>query len=101
MNKITLYEVYTNSDLMEGRGYEVFVGRYIDREIAQRAAKGEGIMGTDAYIRTITAVCIDGLWFKLQLIEIPSEKETKVKQAFDKAKRLGMTEEEIERLSSI
>ncbi len=101
MNKITLYEVYTNSDKLEGRGYEIVLGCYIDYEMAERAAYKKGVMGTNANIRNINSLYIDGCWFALKQIDGPSKQETKAKQALEKAKRLGMTEEEIERLSSI
>jgi len=60
----TLYKVTTNSDLTEGRGNTVLIGYFMDHVLAQRAAKGKGVFGSDAdvepFVTTVLEVSEDG-----------------------------------------
>ncbi len=47
------WEAYTNSDLTEGRGSDVFIGYFRNKGDADTAVKGNGPMGTDAYVREV------------------------------------------------
>lgn len=47
------WEAYTNSDLTEGRGSDVFIGYFRNKEDADNAVKGNGPMGTNAYVREV------------------------------------------------
>ena len=48
------FEVWTNSDTVEGRGHSVCLGRFYDRELAEYKARGRGVMGRDADIKTVS-----------------------------------------------
>lgn len=45
-----VYKVVTNSDLIEGRGVRVVTGIFSSHGQAVLAAKGAGVMGTDAEV---------------------------------------------------
>lgn len=51
---VTFYEVVSNTDLTEGRGGRVVVGRFLDRDVAEIAAKGNYVMGSDCPIEKKT-----------------------------------------------
>lgn len=72
---ITAYKVITNSDLTEGRGHSVVAGVYFTEVEAHTAARGAGVMGTDAEVRETSAIRLeDGRAWELGR-EILSEKE--------------------------
>lgn len=48
-----VFEACTNTDLDEGRGREVPIAHFIHESDARRAAKGRGVMGTDADVRMV------------------------------------------------
>lgn len=50
----TLFQVKSNYDTTEGRGREYTVGWFIDRETAEKAGKGQYVMGGDCPIETVT-----------------------------------------------
>ncbi len=54
----TIYVVTTNSDSTEGRGRDITIGRYFYRRAAEGAAKGAGVMGTDAKISHESAILV-------------------------------------------
>lgn len=55
-NKASEYwEAYTNSDLTEGRGFDVTIAFFVNREDAERAANKQGVMGTNAKVRKVRA----------------------------------------------
>ena len=51
MQKLVLYEAYTNSDLIEGRGNDVHLGYFKVQSDAEKASSGRGVMGTNAHVR--------------------------------------------------
>jgi len=51
IENVTLYEVVTNSDTCEGRGYAVSLGWFTSKADAKAMAKGQGVWGTDADIK--------------------------------------------------
>lgn len=61
------YQVLTNSDLTEGRGETVLIGRAFTRDRALDFAKGQGVMATDAKVELVaeTLVAWDGGIFVL------------------------------------
>ncbi len=106
--------VYTNTDLTEGRGYDYPMAICSIEATANRLARGAYIQGTMAPIKKITIMQnIWGEWVgPIHLIEATKEdlhiqkcidEENKIireKQAIlEKAKRLGLTDEEIKTLS--
>lgn len=54
IERVTLHHVTSNTELCEGRGATVTVGWFLDRGVAERAAKGRYVMGTDCPIETTT-----------------------------------------------
>ena len=48
-----VWEAYTDTDLVEGRGSKVVLGYFTKQLDAKEAAKGEGVMGTDAHVTKI------------------------------------------------
>lgn len=50
IHELTLYKVTTNSDTTEGRGATILIGWFIHEDVARKAARGQGVMGTDANV---------------------------------------------------
>jgi hypothetical protein len=114
MNKRTVWAVWTNSDLTEGRGTQ-YVKHYCSLEAtARRLAKGGYVMGTDCPLSQTQLFYIEGNWYapgplvntgsiedlhEEEKIKAKREAENRKKQALDRARELGMTEEEIAALS--
>ena len=48
--EVLAYNVYTNSDLNEGRGARIKIGSFADKDDAEIFAAGKGVMGTAADI---------------------------------------------------
>jgi hypothetical protein len=46
-----VWGVYSNTDLMEGRGSDILVGYFTNYSDARLASEGRGVMGTAAEIR--------------------------------------------------
>lgn len=61
MKRIFVYTAVTNSDLEEGRGREVILGRFTHFASARAAAKGEGVWGTDGGVKEEEIVVFDSL----------------------------------------
>lgn len=61
------YQVLTNSDLTEGRGETVLIGRAFTRDRALDFAKGQGVMGSNAKVELVAEklVAWDGKLFVL------------------------------------
>jgi hypothetical protein len=53
MKAIHVFEAYTNSDTIEGRGSDVHIGYFTHPDDAHAAARGQGVMGGDAYVRPV------------------------------------------------
>lgn len=49
--RLTLYQVITNSDRNEGRGADVTLGWYFEEGEARRAAREQGVFGSDAAVK--------------------------------------------------
>ena len=102
---LTLWAVYTNDDLTEGRGRE-FVKHFCKEEAtAKRLAKRGYVQGTDCPVKPVEALCADGKYFlptsMLNIIQPTAEDEASKrlidarKLAMEKAKSLGLTDDEI------
>lgn len=108
MSATTLWAVYTNSDLTEGRGRE-YVAHFCKTEAtALRLAKRGYVQGCDCPVRPVEVLELDGkhvLPTSLLNIVHPTEADRAVevrlaakKQAFEKARSAGLTDEEIKLL---
>jgi hypothetical protein len=104
-NKLTLWAVYTNDDLTEGRGREFIKHFCATQATAFRLAKGKYVQGTDCPVKQVEVMCIEGNYFlPISMITIiqPSSADDRQqilldekKAALKKAKCLGLTDEEI------
>lgn len=113
-----LYAVYINSDRMDGLGYNY--PRYFCESLytAQRLAKGGDVMGSDGAVTKVSLVKINGGWyapFSLGQLERASsedraaqerdrvqlEAETRRIAATEKAKALGLTDDDIRALTAV
>ncbi len=103
--KLTLWAVYTNDDLTEGRGRQ-FVKHFCKMEsTALRLAKKGYVQGTDCPVEPVDAFCVDGKYFLPTSILniVPPSREDEARQrtvdarklALEKAKALGLTDDEI------
>lgn len=104
----TVYVATVNSDLTEGKGHSVVYGTTEIKTTAIRIGKSQNTMGSNAYIEKSIAVKVDGHWLARTKIIQPSKEDKKAdKVAFDKevaikkAKHLGLTDEDINNISSI
>lgn len=105
---LTLWAVYTNDDLTEGRGRQ-FVKHFCKAEAtARRLAKNGYVQGTDCPVEPVQALFVDGKYFLptsiLNIVDMTKADESAQrlidarKLALEKARALGMTEEEISAL---
>lgn len=102
---LTIWAVYTNDDLIEGRGREYVKHFCKTLATARRLANRGYVQGTDCPIKPVEAVCVDGKYLlPTAFINIvPPTHEDDASQrlidarklAMDKAKSLGLTDDEI------
>lgn len=110
-----VWVVYTNSDLTEGRGTDYPIFTCASEATANRLAKKRGVMGSDARVHESTVVRLNthkGTYMSDINIQYPtladeaSDKvikearaKSKLKEvAIEKAKALGLSEEDIKAL---
>jgi len=105
----TVYTVWTNTDLNEGRGQEFPLMLCETLSTARRNGKGRYVQGLDCRVEETSLVWIDNQWYGPVFVQPPSKEDIKeeAKQlaakvaadaklvAIDKARALGMTEEDI------
>ena len=105
METKTVYVAYTNTDLTEGRGKDIPIAVCEEEVPAIRLAQNQYVQGSDGPVRTIELMRIENDWYLLaSAVEIvpptkqDREKQQKLnlaKEAMEKAKSLGLTEDEI------
>lgn len=109
-----VFAVYTNTDLTEGRGWEYPLALCALESTAKRLGRKNYVMGTDCPIQTEKLYYIHNKWYGPVAVDYGNreemeEEETLRKQrqiakaknlAIEKAKKLGLTEEEIKALKS-
>jgi hypothetical protein len=111
MKKSTVYVVYVNSDLTEGKGKTIplYVCKLLST--ATRKSRGEDVQGSDGVVKPVDLIEIideKGIakWYApvsecIKIIQpnkkdISKDKEEKIKQKIiQKAKDLGLSEKEI------
>lgn len=90
----TLYAVYTNSDLTEGRGREYVIHFTTHSSTANRLGKGKYVMGSNCPVRKVTAYEIDGKTYvtgvAIEPLAKPDEAAEKILE--DEKKRLAILE---------
>jgi hypothetical protein len=103
-----LYVVFTNTDLTEGRGIQVPVAWARNKYTAQRLAKGQGVMGSNAEIRSIDIYDVLGVeYIPLACVHVkyPSKQDEDLQKQEEernntiaKMKALGVTDEMLQGL---
>lgn len=110
----TVYVVFSNTDLTEGRGRE-FGLRYCEKEAtAQRLAKGAYVQGTNSRVQSVPMYLIKGAWYAPHVLvegpthadlalerelELARQKQAAKDAALQAARAAGLTEEQIAALS--
>lgn len=101
----TVYVIWINDDLTEGRGvsrpYQVCESEFS----AKRLAKGKGVMGSNAGVRKAFAIKVNGEWLSVVKIITPNDEnkkndsdEIKKLAAVEKAREAGLTDDDIKDL---
>lgn len=57
----TVWRVFVNSDLTEGKGHSVCIATCKFEATARRIAKGKNVQGTDGTVRPLQVLRVDGL----------------------------------------
>ncbi len=104
----TVFVAWTNSDLTEGRGHPVLIAVCELEATAARLVKNAGVMGSDGYVTIFPAIFHAGSWCAPVSIVPPTEQDKKSQiiteareQAVRKAKKAGLTDEDIRSLIGI
>lgn len=104
----TVYTVWTNTDLTEGRGREYQLAVCETESTARRLGKGRYVQGTDCRVTETTLYMIDDMWYGPVSVTPPSSADLMeearlqaAKAAINKARALGLTDEDIAALKAI
>ena len=105
INKKLFYVAYSNSDLTEGRGYDIPIAVCELEATAIRRAHKQYVQGTNGPVRSFDAIELDSRWYlPIQVTDVikPSEEDKKVQKrldekrsAIERAKISGLTEADI------
>ena len=97
--------VVTNSDLTEGRGFPVILHVCDNPVTAERLAKKQGVMGSNANVEKSSAYKIKSSWFMEGEIQRATKQDEEVykirinrEAIIQKMREQGFTEEEISAL---
>jgi len=105
----TVYVTFTNSDLTEGRGYQIPIHVCESPTTAVRVGLKKYVMGSNCPTKSIEMIRLDKMgWYisseAIQLIK-PSKEDNRADEmnasaqaAYNKAKSLGMTDDDIKSL---
>ena len=88
VNMKSVYGVYVNTDLTEGRGNEVLIGLFTQREDAAHFAKGKGVMGSDARVTAIDLYSSYEDWWKAESARLRSSALARL--SVEEKKALGL-----------
>lgn len=108
----TAFAAYSNTDGTEGRGEEYPLAVCKAEATAQRMGKGRYVMGTDCSVERVKVFRYDGMLYgpiflhhptieddrKQAEIDKKNEAERKKQAAIEKAKSLGLSDEDLEAL---
>ena len=101
------YVVWGNTDNTEGKGFKHPICICELYATAMRKAVGQGVMGSNARVEKVTVYKINGYWYGPVSIVMPSSNDVKEQKIFNKkqevinrAKQLGLSNEEIETLQN-
>lgn len=101
------YVGVVNSDTTEGRGFEVYEVHSFAPIVAKDAVRGKSVQGSDGYVIEVPFVMINGKWYGPINLSYPDEEqkarglaEIERQERIQKAKDLGLTDEDIEIIRS-
>lgn len=109
----SVYAVWTNTDLTEGRGREYIMAHCEKESTARRLAKRSYVMGSDSRVTTEKMFYVNGRWYAPGANIIPPNDADKIEEkrleaervaaeakakALAKAKELGLTDADLEAL---
>jgi hypothetical protein len=111
----TVYTVWSNQDLTEGRGYEYPLAICETESTARRLGEGRYVQGSDCTVTETTLYLIDNKWYGPVVVVPPTKEdaaaEVKVQAAktavaaklaaIGKARALGLSDADIEALKAI
>jgi hypothetical protein len=107
VEKTYLFAAVSNTDLTEGKGFNIMLAACTLEATARRYAQGKGVMGGNANVNKIAAYKINGAWHFAGQIISPTAADMNAQkiidarnQAHDKAYKLGLTPEDIAALKS-
>lgn len=103
----TVYVVWTNTDLTEGRGHQVPIHICEAYSTAIRLAKGQGVQGSNAEVSSFEAIQWRGYWcgpFYLNEATTADKKEQAARDertaVIDRAKAAGLSDADLKILAS-
>jgi hypothetical protein len=114
MKKTTVYVAYVNSDLTEGKGFNIPYAVCELKETAERLGKGKNTQGSDAIVQPVDLIeIIEGKiakWYapfeECVKLHAPSKQDTDIykkrmrkERIIQKAKDAGLTKREIKILT--
>ena len=93
MESRTLYVVFTNTDLTEGRGWQHPIGYSFNEYTALRFAKNKGVMGSDAHVNGYSTLIVDGKeYVSVGLLNIQRPEQADIdKERADKKRKETIT----------
>lgn len=101
----TVYVVFANSDLTEGRGMQMPVAVCLLEATARRLAKKRDVMGADATVVTMSAFKINEVWFIPGDPYSPTPEDERMeprivafRNALARAQAAGLSQDEIKAL---
>lgn len=100
-----IFIVWTNTDLTEGRGYQIPIAHCEKEATAKRLAKKKGVMGSDASVKPYTSIKHDGMWVAPFYMEsstpeddVQQKKIDAYNEAIEKARAAGLSDSDLEAL---
>lgn len=105
-NTLTMYVVFQNTDLTEGRGVEVPIAVCINPITAEWIGKGQEVMGANCSVRPVDLIQIGDTWygpddltFKVQFATKEDVQEyqklEKQREVYKKMRLAGISKEDI------
>ena len=97
-----VWVVYTNTDCMEGRGYDFPLFVCESEAAAMRLAKRRYVQGSDAPVKECVAVMVNGSWLAPVMIEASTVEDDRKQVAINarrdvlkKAREAGLTDDDL------
>lgn len=103
----TVYIVWTNTDLTEGRGFQVPLHICETMATAIRLSKRAGVQGCDADVRSFEAVKVGAQWCAPFVLKTATREDVQAQKQIDarnaalaKAKAVGLSDDDLRALGS-